>query len=253
MSKSLKSILLILLPGILFLLLWEWFCYGAPEKLFLFGSPGKVIQVAIEELPQTKIWIDLGATALETLLGLLMGTFLGTALGVCMWSHPLFEKISRPYITLIGSLPIFALAPMLIIWFGIGLWAKVVMACFATFLVSAIHSYEGAKHASEHYLHFAKTLGTNQWTILKKIIFPGALEWVLTGFKMNISFALLGAFIGEFISSEKGLGFYILKAGSLYDTPKVIFGILMLSVFALCLNSIVWIFESRSSAAKIKK
>lgn len=235
MNTKIKNISMICLPAILFLAFWQWAVSGDRELQFLFASPVLVAETFMQEIVGFEIWKDFGITAYETICGLLIGSVLGTIFGIAMWGNEKLEKISKPYIIILGSIPVFALAPMLIMWFGTGLMSKIVMAAFATFLVSVMQAYEGAKDAGTRYLKFAKTIKADNYLVAKKIIIPGSIRWVKLGFRMNISFALFGAFIGEFVSSNAGLGHYILKAGSLYDMPRVLVGIIMLSLTSFLL------------------
>jgi len=228
--------LTILLPAVLFLAIWQLFVQGAPRRQFFFGSPYAIIRVAVEELSAGKILEDIAVTGLEIVLGLVAGSFLGTVLGLLLWTNSRVGHLARPYITIAGSVPVFALAPMLIIWFGTGLLSKVVMAAFSTCLVSVVQAYEGARSASAEHIRLARVLGASRGQILRKIVVPSALTWVLAGFRLNIGFAVIGAFIGEFVSSERGLGHYILRAGGLYDIPRVLFGLVLLAALALALT-----------------
>ncbi len=242
---KIKNAFIICLPAILFLVFWQYVVSGSDELKFLFASPVLVLSTFIAEIVDVEIWKDFAITAYETICGLLIGSILGTAFGIAMWGSERLEKISKPYIIILGSIPVFALAPMLIMWFGTGLMSKIVMAAFATFLVSVMQAYEGAKDAGARYLKFAKTINASNYDISKKIIIPGSIRWVKLGFRMNISFALFGAFIGEFVSSNAGLGHYILKAGSLYDMPRVIVGIIILSLTSFLFLFIANLFSDR--------
>jgi NitT/TauT family transport system permease protein len=233
----------ILIPGLLFILFWQALVAGNSRLEFLFASPLLVVQVAFEELSQRAIWIDLATTAGEAVLGLLAGSLLGSALGLLLWTNDGLARLARPYIVVLGSIPIFAIAPMLIIWFGTDLLSKVVMSAFSVFFVALAQAYDGACACAKEYLHYAKTLRASRLRVMQKIIIPGALRWVAAGFKISIGLALVGAFIGEFVSSQVGLGHYILTAGSLYDMPRVIFGVLLLSLLALSFTGLVWCVE----------
>lgn len=232
-----------LIPGVLFAILWQVLVGGNSRLEFLFASPELVVRVAFEELSRSSIWIDVGMTASEALLGLIVGSLLGSVLGLILWSSDTIARIAKPYIVLLGSIPIFAIAPMLIIWFGTDLLSKVVMSAFSVFFVALAQAYDGACACSAEYSHYARTLKASRLRVMEKIIIPGALCWVAAGFKISIGLALVGAFIGEFVSSQAGLGHYILTAGSLYDMPRVIFGVLLLSLLALSFTGVVWCIE----------
>lgn len=230
-------------PAAVFLGLWEWWASGNSTRIFLFSTPTTVALIAISEILDGNIFYDLLLTASETIVGLTIGSILGTCLGLTSWTSDGVGRVVRPYITIAGSIPVFALAPMLIMWFGTGFLAKVVMAAFPTFLIAVVQAFEGAQAANEHLLRVGHTFRATRLKLLLKVVLPGALAWVMAGFRMNAGFALVGAFIGEFIVAERGLGRYILKAGGLYDIPRVLFGIALLGCVALLLNGLVGVAE----------
>jgi NitT/TauT family transport system permease protein len=238
-----RNILLALFPAILFLAFWQWFTGGNERLQFLFASPAQILHVALEEWSHIDIWRDTFLTLGEAALGLLAGTVLGTAAGLLLWGNGKIDFIVRPYLIFIGSIPIFALAPIMIMWFGIGLLSKVVMAGFAVFFVSLLQANEGAHAIARQHLGFARSIAAPNARIVRKIIIPGAINWVIAGYKLNVGFALMGAFIGEFVSSEAGLGHYILKASALYDMPRVLFGLLMISLLGLLMTSLAWVIQ----------
>lgn len=238
-----RQIALLFAPAILILALWELLVRGDPRLQFLFASPIMVAAVAFEELSSPSIWWHLFITCSEAILGLLLGSISGTALGLLLWTRESFARIARPYVVLLGSIPIFAIAPMLIIWFGTGLLSKVIMSAFAVFFVSLSQAYDGALICAREHGQYARSLTAPQRLVIRKIVVPGALRWVVAGLKINIGLALVGAFIGEFVSSQAGLGHYILGAGSLYDMPRVLFGVMLISFVALSMTGLIWLVE----------
>ena len=243
--KSVKNFILAALPAIIFLAAWQWGVEGSQRLEFLFASPALVGQAALDELGHREIWHDIFVTLGEAVLGLFFGTLLGTAAGLLLWGNGKIDAITRPYIVFIASIPIFALAPMTILWFGIGLLSKAVMAGFVVFFVSLLQANEGAHAVARQYLDFARSIGAPNARIVRKIVIPGAIGWVIAGYKMNVGSALVGAFIAEFVSSEAGLGHYILKASSLYDVPRVLFGLLLLCLLGLILTAFAWMIQAK--------
>ncbi len=230
--------ILLPLPALFLLIAWQGFVTGVPQRLFLFGSPTQIFQVALQELPQAAIWHDMGVTLSALLAGLALGTLAGTAGGLLLALHPVARAVSRPYLIFFGSVQIFTLAPLLVIWFGIGWGAKVAMAALVTGFVALQQAASGATAAEQHYLGYARSLKADPSRVMWHIILPGALHWVLAGLKLNIGFATLGVLVGEFISAEDGLGHYIFKASGVYDVPRVWFGVLLLCLMALALTAI---------------
>ena len=239
MKAFLKAKLPLFIPGVLLLSIWEFLVFENARLKFLFASPSLIWQAAVTDLQTWAIWKDCGVTLLEAGLGLLIGTGLGTMSGLMLYSHKGIDRIAQPYITIIGAIPVFALAPVMIVWFGIGLLSKVIMAAFAVYFVSLIQAYEGARETARLHLNFASSLNAPRHKILSKIIAPGSIRWVITGFRMNVGFALFGAFIGEFVSAQAGLGHYILKQSSVYDMPRVFLGLALMSAMALLMTSAV--------------
>ena len=234
-----RNIILKFIPGILLLFLWEYVASHDKSVLFFFSSPSKVISLLLKELQNANMWHNIGVTFIEASLGLIIGTLLGTIVGLLIWVNDIMRKMLEPYLLILGAIPIFALAPLLIIWFGIGLMSKVFMAAFSVFLVALAQSYDGTKNAAEKYTLFTESLGISRMKMMYKIILPGSLQWILSGLKMNIGLALLGAFIGEFVSSTAGLGFYILREGSLFNTAGVLVGIILLTCLSFFFNLIL--------------
>lgn len=203
---------------------------------FLFGSPVSVVNKIIQNTVTGLLPYDMLVTGIEALVGFIIGITLGTLVGFLLWYSARTAKIFRPYIIILGTIPVFAFAPLIIIWFGIGISMKIALAAFGTFLIALTQSYEGAKSVDEQEYKLLRLYGATRLQMLQKVIFPSSLSWVLTSMKLNVGFAILGAFIGEFISSDVGLGYFMIKSGSLYDIPAVFAGGFFLVLLSLIFN-----------------
>lgn len=243
--NTIISKLLKFLPLILFLIIWELAVRNSKISTFLFGTPSLVIKNFIEKISDGSLIVDTYITAIETFLGFLLGNIIGSILGLSLWYSKKIADIAKPYIIAIGSIPIFALAPMMIMWFGTGIFSKIMMAAFSTVVVAIVQAYNGALNVDSDQINLLKTFGANRNQIFKKIIVQSSLVWVLASYRLNIGFALLGAFIGEFISSEKGLGHLIIRAGGLYNIPLVLVGVFCIILIALILSYLVGIVERK--------
>ncbi len=233
------------LPLVLFIIIWHFTVQGSETRIFLFASPFLVIKALWDGISSGLLIKDIWVTSLETLSGFLLGNIIGSIIGLLLWCSNKIARISRPYIVAIGSVPIFAIAPMMIIWFGTGISAKIIMAALSTVVIAIVQAYEGAKQVDSDRIRLLKSFGATKLVIFKKLIIPSALIWVISSYKLNISFALLGAFIGEFVSSEYGLGHRILQAGGLYNVPLAIAGILCIIFLALSMSWILGIIERK--------
>lgn len=224
---------------VVLLLAWEWATASSKLNSFLFGSPSAIWAFLVEMARNGSLFIDLRTTALETVLGFLVGNVLGTMIGLALWYSRFVSQVVQPFIVALGSIPIIALAPICIIWFGTGLGAKVAMATLSVVVVALITTYKGAMSVDVDQINLMRTLGASKGHIFRKLIVPASLVDIFAGLKLTAGFALIGAIVGEFMSSSEGLGHAIFKAGSLYIIPKV-FAALVATIFlALCLTYVV--------------
>ena len=241
------------LPAVILTLAWVMFARSSSRRAFLFGSPFAVWDVARTDLVTGSFLLHIAVTFSETALGLLVGSFIGVIVGYVLWVERRIGQMAMPYIVFVGAIPIFALAPMMIIWFGTGMLAKIVMASSTVLVVSLVSSFNTANRLMLSHEDWLHGLNASRSFALTKVIFPEALRSVFEVARLNVGFAILGAFIAEFVSSDRGLGFYILRASGLYDTPRVIFGVLMLGVLALSLTGLVYLLEMLVPALRYSK
>lgn len=206
-------------------LLWEWAVRGRPSWAFLVGSPQGIWREFMAGVTAGGLPGHVAVTLGEAVAGFVAGTICGTAFGLGLWFSPAAYRLARPYVIALGALPVFALGPVLIFWFGTGMLSKVALAFLATFSVAVSQSYTGAQEADSRLIAVIEAFGGNRRHTFKLVVLPTALVWVLAGVRLNIAMALLGAFIGEFISSRRGLGHYIILAEGLYNVNQVWVGI----------------------------
>jgi NitT/TauT family transport system permease protein len=226
-------------PIVGFLVLWEFFVRADRKLVFFFGLPSKIGAYLFSKTMDGSLPVDVMTTLTEVLLGFIIGNLLGTLVGLSLWYSKTAFLISRPYIIALGSAPIFALAPLLIIWFGTGLFSKIMMATFSTVFIALFQAYTGASEVSNDHIRLMQTFGATKNQTFRKVIAPSSIVWVMSAFRINVGFAILGAFIGEFISSNRGLGHLILVASGLFDISLVLCGVLLLICMALAFNLVI--------------
>jgi NitT/TauT family transport system permease protein len=224
-------------PAVLILAAWQAIVSARPNYDFTVGSPGGILRefrvlAAIGSLPR-----DISVTALEAVLGFAAGTALGTAIGLLMWTSRTVFIIARPYLVALGAVPVFALGPVLIFWFGTDIWSKVVLGFLSTFVVALVQAYTGAIEADPNLIRLTQAFGGTRSQAFFKIIIPSATIWVLSGVRLNIGMALLGSFIGEFISSRMGLGHLIITAEGLYNVNQIWVGVIGIMTIALLFHA----------------
>jgi len=236
-----NSLEMILYPVPLAIALVVWYSYtnGSKEHQFFFSSPEQVWNALVTLSASGELLRNTGVTVFEAVCGFLLGTISGAVGGLALWYSKTVAKVARPYITALATVPIFALAPIIIVIFGIGILSKVMLAFISTVAVAIVQSYQGAMSVETRYLRLMQVVGASRLQVFRLVVIPSSLIWVINAMKLNIGLALLGAFIGEFISAEEGLGYMIVKASGLYDMATVLVGVTALVVIALILNAVV--------------
>lgn len=237
-----KQIFFPLFLGCLSLILWESLVTTNDEQ-FLFSKPSLIFNALSLTTLSGELPMHALVTGSEAFLGFAIGVSAGTVAGFLLWYFPLVRISVQPFLFILGVVPVIAFAPLVLIWFGIGFSMKVALASFATFLISLSQAFSGAKQLKDSDLKLLEILGASRLQVLLKAIIPMSLSWVFQSMKLNIGFALLGAFVGEFISAEKGLGYFMVRAGSLYDIASVFAGAIYIVVLALGFHLVVTCIE----------
>ena len=232
--NKLKLITLRLVPAVLLLIGWQWIANQWSQIDFVAGSPAGIAREFTTLARSADLFRDFGVTLLETILGFLAGTIIGTAIGLLLWGSRTIYDVFQPYLLALGALPIVALGPMLIFWFGTGILSKIILGFIVTVAVAMMQSYTGACEADSNLLRMVQAFGGTRRQAFWKIVVPSSALWVLSGVRLNVSMALLGAFVGEFIASRMGLGHLIIVAEGLYNVNQIWVGVAGI-LFIACL------------------
>ncbi|MEZ0309069.1 MAG: ABC transporter permease [Ramlibacter sp.] len=216
--------------------IWSWFMPFGFEATELFpdGLPGRA-----------DIYLHLGVTLLETSLAFVIGTVLGLVFGLWLALAPTASAILDPYIKAANSMPRVILAPIFAMWFGLGIWSKVALAVTLVFFIVFFNVYQGVKEVSPVVLANARMLGANQKQLLRTVYLPSATSWVFSSLHTSVGLAFVGAVVGEYLGSARGVGYLILQAEGTFDVNTVFAGIVVLTAFALVLDGLVGRAEKR--------
>jgi len=216
--------------------IWSWFLPMeiAPNSIFPEGLPG-----------HADIYVHLGVTLLETVLAFAIGTVLGLAFGLWLALAPTAGAILDPYIKALNSMPRVILAPIFALWFGLGIWSKVALAVTLVFFIVFFNVYQGVREVSPVVLANARMLGANHKQLLRTVYLPSATSWVFASLHNSVGLAFVGAVVGEYLGSARGVGYLILQAEGTFDVNTVFAGIVVLTIFALVLDAIVGAIEKR--------
>src|SRR6201747_3105388 len=218
---------------------WEHMTASDKQAAFMFGSPSAIFGFLGQMARDGSLWRDTYVTGLETLHGFVIGNFFGTLIGLLLWYSRFVSRVVEPFVIALGSIPIIALAPIIIIWFGTGLISNVAMSALSVIIVALDASYKGAIGVDADQINLMRTLGASKFQIFRKLVVPASLTDIFAGLKLTVGFALIGAIVGEFMSSSEGLGHAIFKAGSLYIIPKVFAALVATIALALLLTFVV--------------
>ncbi|MDE2300608.1 MAG: ABC transporter permease [Burkholderiales bacterium] len=216
------------------------------QAAFFFGEPLQVFgRIWAWFVTRGDIYQHLWVTLLETVLAFVIGTALGLGCGLWLALSPLAAAITEPYIKALNSMPRVILAPIFAVWFGLGLASKVALGVTLVFFIVFFNVYQGVKEVSPVVLANVRMLGASPRQLLRHVYLPSATSWVFSSLHTSVGLAFVGAVVGEYLGSSRGVGYLILQAEGSFDINTVMAGILVLTVFALLLDGAVGTLETR--------
>jgi NitT/TauT family transport system permease protein len=197
------------------------------------------------------LWFHSWITIQETVAGFLLGSIGGIVFGFAIGRYPALAEVLDPFILAIYSVPKVALAPLFLVWFGIGISMKIVLAAVTVLFIVFFNTLAGVRNVDRDLVDAVWLMGAKPRDILLKVLVPSAMSWALTGVRIAIPYALIGAIIGELIASNRGIGYLISSAASSYDTAGVFAALIVLTVLAMLLNAVVDEIDRRLSKWKV--
>jgi NitT/TauT family transport system permease protein len=224
------------------LALWE-FASGRLIKPFWISSPSAIYAQLVDWIVTGELWMHVEITLTETLLGFVFGAVSGIAVGLALGLNKRLAAILDPFIIAFNSLPKIALAPLFILWFGVGLLSKVVLSTFVVFFLVFYSTYAGTLAVEQELVDVLRIMGGSRMQIVRKVILPSVLLWIFTGMKISLPYALIGAVVGEMMASNKGLGYLIQAAAGQYDTNGVFAALFVLMIIATGLHAALKLSE----------
>ena len=204
---------------------------GAPP--YILPGPQPVAVALIERGPV--LLSHLGTTSIEMVAGLIIGSLLGISCALTMIISPLLKRWMQPVLVISQAVPVFALAPLLVLWFGYGIASKVAMAVLIIFFPVAASFYQGMRRTNPDLLELARIMGAGQWTTLRYIVIPSALPAFASGLRVAAAVAPIGAIVGEWVGSSSGLGFYMLHANARMQIDAMFAALTLLAMASLLL------------------
>ena len=216
-----------------FILLWE---IAADYKLidpFFWSQPSTIWTTLITFMTEGQAFTDITYTFKSTVVGFVLGTVSGSLLGMSFWWSVNYARIMQPYVVCLESVPKLALAPLIVLIFGMGMPSKVAIAIALTIVVSTLTAYAGVRSVDKDQERLFYSMGASRWQVFTKLVVPSCIPWIISILRVNIGLALTGSIVGEFVASEHGLGRTILYAGSTYEIALVWVAVFVLAALSM--------------------
>lgn len=230
----------------IFFAAWEAVCRIFAVPPFILPPPSTVV-VALWDLRESLLGVHLWATLKEVLLGLSVSIVFGVLLAFAMSMSKLIERLVYPYIVISQTIPIIALSPVFILWFGYDLSGKIAVTILFTFFPIVVNTYDGLRSTDQEMLQLIKTMGANRWQIFTKLQLPSCLPHFFSGLKVAATYSVAGATIGEWLGASEGLGYFGRRASGNFQAPALFASVLLLSVLGMLLFWLVGRIERQLS------
>ena len=219
------------------LLLWELISRVIVANALFLAAPSE-IAVAIYNLAVTgQLWHHVGVSAAEFALGYVIASILGIALGLAMASSVTMKRALQPWVSGLYATPTIALAPLFILWFGIGIWSKVIVVISLVLFPVAINTEAGLRTTSERLIEMLRSFGATPRQIFFKVSLPSAVPFILAGLKLGIGRGLIGVVVAELFGSRAGLGRLISQSADAFNMPELFAGVVVLAVAGIVMTA----------------
>ena len=224
---------------------WEGATGSGFVNPFWVSSPGRIVLDLWKQFSRTDTYLHVGVTLYEAFLGFVIGAVVGILGGFALARWDRLARVLDPYVPALNSLPRVALAPLFILWFGIGLTSKVVLAFSLVVFILLVNTHAGAKNVDQDLVIIARLLGATRRQLTLKVILPSSIPWIFAGLRLGLAYALIGAVVGEVIVAQAGLGFLIAHYAGVFNTTGVFSALIILMVIAMLLNELMKAAEKK--------
>jgi NitT/TauT family transport system permease protein len=233
------------LLGVLALVLWQVLVSVRVLDPFFFSRPSDVLARVWQWTITGSIWMHLFVTLEEAFLSFVIGVAAGVFMGFLLARVPLLAILLDPYIRIFNALPRVVLAPIFLLWFGLGIWSKVALGVTVVFFIVFFNTYRGVREVDPVLLNNARMLGASERQLMRHVLMPSALTWILSSLHISIGFAIIAVIVGEYLGASRGVGYVIAQAEGVFDTTGVFAGMTVLSIVVLAVSYGVNRLEAR--------
>lgn len=225
-------------------LLVAWEIAATFVSPFWISQPTRVFVRLADLTANGLLFWHVGATLEASMLGLVAGVVVGVAAGLVLGARPAVAAVVDPLLMGLNSLPRVALAPLFIIWFGIGLPSKVVLAFSLVVFPVLINTYQGVRNVDRDLIDVLRTMQASSAQIARRVTLPSTLPWIFAGLRIGLGMSLIGAVVGELVGSNRGVGYYIEERSANFDTTGVFAGLVILMIMTVTLNELMKLVEA---------
>jgi NitT/TauT family transport system permease protein len=239
-----------ILLGIALLAVWQ-FSAGRLVDKFMISSPTDVIARLWGWIATGTIYVHVWATVYATVYGFVIGAVAGVVGGLWLGLSPFLSRLLDPFIWAFNALPKVALAPLFILWFGLGINSKVALAAVLVVFLVFVNTFAGVREVDPDLVDSLRLMRAKRRQILTKVVLPSATSWIFVGLKTAVPYALIGTIIGEMIAANRGLGYLVQRSGSEFDTAGVFAALVVIAVMAVIFNEMVGRVQDRIQGWKV--
>lgn len=236
--RSLRLQLYRLLLLVAILTAWQ-LASGPLIPEFFISKPSAILASLRQQILTGNLFFHVGITATEAFIGFILGAAGGIVAGILLGRIHFLADLLQPFILAFYSLPKIALAPLFILWIGIGMNMKIVLTGTVVFFLVFLNTFTGVRNVSKELEAILHLMGANERHVLSKVVLPSAITWVFAGLRISVPYALIGAIVGELIASNRGLGFVLANASGQFDTAGVFAALIVIMCLAFLLNALV--------------
>lgn len=247
-----KGRMLVCQAGVFILILACWqLASGRLVSNFFISNPVDVGKRLWEWTISGFIFPHLWVTFYETVAGFVLGSLIGVMLGIWLGVARFMSRLLNPFLFAFYALPKIALAPLLVLWFGLGLQSKIALATVIVFFLVFYNTFTGVREVDQDMIDTVRLMKARRHQVLLHVVIPSAMSWIFAGLKISVPYALIGAIVGELIAANRGLGFLVQRMGADFDTTGVFAVLVVIGLLAIALNHLVEIAQVRQERWKI--
>lgn len=221
------------LLGVAILGAWQGLANAGKLDRFFFSRPSDIAARIIQWLRTGSIWPHLIVTLEEAALAFVIGASAGVVMGFALARAPRIGALLDPYIRLLNALPRVVLAPIFLLWFGLGIWSKVALGITVVFFIVFFNTHQGVRDVDRVVVDNARMLGASEWQLVRHVLVPSAMTWVFSSLNISVGFAMIAVVVGEYLGAARGVGYLISQAEGTFDTTGVFAGMAVLSAVVL--------------------